>query len=73
MRAKDIENNETLYNTLLRYYMDELLSETYYFDILSSPNQKARICEYLAAWADWDRLELPSNFEFCGGKPKAGE
>ena len=38
MRAKDIENNETLYNTLLRYYMDELLSETYYFDILSSPN-----------------------------------
>lgn len=38
MRAKDIENNETLYNTLLRYYMDELLSEPYYHEIMTSPN-----------------------------------
>ena len=72
MRAKDIENNEALYNTLLRYYLDELLSEPYYHEIMTSPNQKARICEYLAVWADWDGLEPPSNFEFCG-KPKAGE
>ena len=48
------------------------LSEPCCHEIMISPNSKARICEYLAAWADWDGYEPPSNFEFCG-RQKAGE
>ena len=45
---------ESLYRSLLLYYLEDLSSPPIHDEIMESPNQEEVIKKYIAAWVQWD-------------------